>query len=118
MIRFSVYYPAGEGARFDHAYYETTHRDLILQRLAAFGLIKVELDRGLAGMGDAAAPYVACAHLYFHAVEEIQAGLGTHGPEILGDIPNYTNIQPVVQIARIAVDQKVERISATPIPAV
>jgi hypothetical protein len=27
--------------------------------------------------------------------------MGVHGKEIMGDIPNYTNIQPTMQISEI-----------------
>ena len=32
-----------------------------------------------------------------------QAGLGPHAQEIMGDIPNYTNQAPVIQISEVVV---------------
>ena len=39
MIRVTVSYPAKEGARFDHDYYRTKHRQLILDKLGHHGLV-------------------------------------------------------------------------------
>jgi hypothetical protein len=34
-------------------------------------------------------------------VAAFQSGFGPHAEEILADIPNYTNTQPVIQISEI-----------------
>jgi hypothetical protein len=36
-------------------------------------------------------------------VADFQKGITAHGNEILGDIPNYTNISPQIQISDIVV---------------
>lgn len=105
MIRVSALYPNGDDARFDHDYYQGTHQDLLHARWGRW-LRGVEMDRGLAGGGGAAAPFVGGAHLYFDSVEEFQAALAAHGEEVLGDIPNFTNTQPVLQISRIEVERR------------
>ena len=38
----------------------------------------------------------------FESLEAFQDAVGTHGEEIFGDVPNFTNITPVVQISDIA----------------
>ena len=45
--------------------------------------------------------YLVVSHLYFNAVEDVHAAFTTHGREIMGDIPNYTDIQPQFQISEI-----------------
>jgi hypothetical protein len=40
--------------------------------------------------------------VYANALDGFQKGMGQHGKEILADIPNYTNIQPQMQISEIA----------------
>jgi uncharacterized protein (TIGR02118 family) len=49
----------------------------------------------------APAPFVCVGHLYFNSVDDFQKGIVTHGKELMGDVPNYTNIQPRVQISEI-----------------
>ena len=37
------------------------------------------------------------------SLEVFQAGFGPHAKEIMGDIPNYTDIAPVIQISEVVV---------------
>ncbi|MBT7953315.1 MAG: EthD family reductase, partial [Gammaproteobacteria bacterium] len=41
---------------------------------------------------------VTVANLLFDNVEAFEAELAAHAEEIMGDIPNFTNIDPVIQI--------------------
>lgn len=102
MVRITVLYPNETGKRFDHEYYVRKHMTLVRERLASFGLIRTEVDRGLAGgTPGAPAPFVAVGHVYFDTLEGFQRGMNQHGREILGDIPNYTDISPTIQISEI-----------------
>ena len=75
---------------------------LVRERLGKLGLVRAEVDKGVAGGApDAPAPYVFIAHVYFNSVADFQKAMGVHGKEIMGDIPNYTNIQPQIQISEI-----------------
>ncbi len=102
MVRITVLYPAGEGKKFDHDYYVQKHMALVRQRLGKYGLVRTEVDKGIAGGAPGApAPYVAAGHVYFNALADFQNGMGEHGKEIMADVPNYTNIQPQIQISEI-----------------
>jgi len=37
--------------------------------------------------------------LYFESVPAFQAAFGPHAKEIMGDVPNYVNLQPIIQIS-------------------
>jgi uncharacterized protein (TIGR02118 family) len=103
MIRFAVLYPQTSGGTFNMDYYLNKHVPMVISRLAPMGLVKGEIDEGMAGFPpDQPAPFVVVGYLVFEHLEDLQRGLATHGAEIMGDIPNFTNIQPVVQINRIA----------------
>lgn len=102
MIRFTALYPRRDGGHFDHDYYENDHRELVLERLSPLGLVRVEMDRGVAGPDGGEPPFTASGHLYFETLEELQDALAAHGEEVMADTPNFTNLEPVVQIARIA----------------
>jgi uncharacterized protein (TIGR02118 family) len=102
MVRISVFYATSEGKKFDHDYYVKTHMKLVRDRLNSFGLVRTEADKGLGGGAPGApAPYVAIGHLYFNTLGDFQKGMGQHGKELMGDVPNFTNIQPQVQISEI-----------------
>ena len=47
------------------------------------------------------APYIAIGYMTFDSVAAFQGAFTPHVTEILGDIPNYTNVQPVIQISEI-----------------
>jgi uncharacterized protein (TIGR02118 family) len=102
MIRVTVLYPNESGKKFDEEYYKSRHMKLVTDRLKSFGLVRTEVDHGLAGGAPGSpAPYVCVGHLYFDSLADFQKGMGAHGQEILADIPNYTNIQPTMQISEI-----------------
>jgi uncharacterized protein (TIGR02118 family) len=42
-------------------------------------------------------------HIYCDSVEDFQAGFGPHAKELMADIPNYTDIAPIVQISDVVV---------------
>ncbi|OLC17959.1 MAG: ethyl tert-butyl ether degradation protein EthD [Candidatus Rokubacteria bacterium 13_1_40CM_69_27] len=102
MIRVTVLYPNESGKKFDHDYYAKKHMALVRDRLKSFGLIRTEVDKGVAGGAPGApAPYISVGHVYFNSLADFQKGMGQHGKEIMADIPNYTNIQPQTQISEI-----------------
>ena len=102
MIRVSVFYPNGAEATFDHEYYKTTHCPMVAEKLKPFGLQRVEIDKGLGGgTPKAEAPFVAIGHLIVDSLEGFQNGMGEHGKDIMADVPNYTNIQPQVQVSKM-----------------
>ena len=104
MIKVSVMYPHQPGARFDHAYYRDTHMPLVAARLGA-ACLYYTVDKGLAGGAPGAPPaYVAMCHFFSDSVDAFQAAFGPHAKEILGDIPNYTDLQPVMQFSEVVVE--------------
>lgn len=97
MIRVSVMYPKQEGGEFNYEYYLEKHMPLVKDRLGD-ALIKMEVYKGLSGAGGAAETYVTVACLFLESVEAFGGAFGPHAEEIMGDIPNFTNIEPTVQI--------------------
>jgi uncharacterized protein (TIGR02118 family) len=97
MIRVNVLYPNQEGGEFNYDYYMETHMPLVKERLGD-ALQKVEVYKGLSGAGGAPVPYVTAASLFFDSVDAFGAAFGPHAEEIMGDIPNFSNIEPTVQI--------------------
>ena len=51
--------------------------------------------------GGGKAPYLAIAHIKFPSADAFEKALAKHGAEILGDIPNYTRIEPVMQVNEV-----------------
>ena len=103
MIVVLVMYPEGEGATFDMDYYLNTHLKLVGDKWGGMGLKGARVIKGIAG-GEpgSVAPYRVIAVVDFESLEAFQAAAGAHGEEIFGDVPNFTNITPVIQISDIA----------------
>ena len=102
MIRVSVMYPSADGAKFDESYYFDKHFALCQSRLTPEGMVSCQFDKGVADGAGGKPPYVAIAHLVFKSLPDFQKAMGKHGKEIMGDVPNYTNIRPMTQINEIA----------------
>jgi uncharacterized protein (TIGR02118 family) len=95
--RVTVIYPTKEGWTFDFEYYMSKHIPMV-SKMVGKG---IEVRRGLSDATGATAPYVCVATILTDNITEFQAVLAKHGAEILGDVPNYTNIEPVVQFDEI-----------------
>lgn len=101
MIKVSVFYPNSAGKRFDMDYYCNKHMPLA-QRLLGAACKGVAVEQGLAG-GEPGAPaaYIALGHLLFDSLETFQAAFGAAAEGLIADMPNYTDIQPTMQINEV-----------------
>jgi uncharacterized protein (TIGR02118 family) len=101
MIKVSVLYPNGEGKTFDMEYYLGTHIPMVLQLLGD-ACKNGAAEQGIAGGTPGSAPtYTAMGHMYFETLEDFNGAFSSHANEIMGDIPNYTNIAPVFQVSEV-----------------
>jgi uncharacterized protein (TIGR02118 family) len=101
MIKISVLYPNGEGNVFDMKYYLAKHIPLV-RRLSGAALKRVEVEEGVGGLAAGSPPaYLAMGHLFFESVQSFQAAFEPHAEAITGDIRNYTNTQPTIQISEV-----------------
>ena len=101
MIKVSVFYPNVEGKKFNMEYYCNNHMPMCQEKLGD-ALKGVAVEEGLAGAGPGApATYVAIGHLFFDSVQDFQTAFGPHAQTIGEDLPNYTDIQPIVQISEV-----------------
>ena len=103
MIKVSVMYPYSEGARFDHAYYRDRHMPMMKARLGS-ACDYYTVDKGLAGRAPGTPPaFVAMCAFICDSVEGYQVATQKHSAEIRGDLANYTDIAPVIQISEVVV---------------
>jgi uncharacterized protein (TIGR02118 family) len=103
MIKVTVFYPNEEGKKFDMDYYCNKHMPMVKQKLGA-ALKEHAVEQGLGG-GEPGAPalYIGMGHLYFDSVEAFQTAFGPHAESIMKDVPNYTDIQPAIQISEVKI---------------
>ncbi|SMP25754.1 EthD family reductase [Shimia sagamensis] len=98
-VTLQVLYPVGEGTTFDHAYYATTHMDLVGEHMGAH-IASAQASKGLAGGPDVPAPFHAIATITFANQEAMDVAMKAAGP-VMADIANFTNIQPQILIGEI-----------------
>ena len=102
MIRVAVLYPNKPGATFDYNYYAKKHMKLVEDRLKTMGLIRIEIDKCINKTAiSSKAPYITVGYLIFGSVDDLKKAAGPIGGELNDDIPNFTNVQPIVQISEI-----------------
>lgn len=73
---------------------------------AAKGFRGVSVERGI----EVADPkmesnYVAMCHYYFETLEDFLAAFMPHAAELQGDINNYTDIMPIIQINQVEISK-------------
>jgi len=99
MTKVTILYPNAPNAKFDMKYYVTRHLPMVRDKCAP-ACHGIAADSGLAGFEPGSpAPYIAVGYLMFDSEAAFRKAFGAHQAEILADVPNYTNTQPVIQIS-------------------
>ncbi len=103
MIKVSVLYPNGEGKNFDMDYYCNQHVQLV-EELLGDSVKAATVEKGFGGaIPGSPATYAAMGNLYFASMDSFQNSFGPNAEKIMGDLPNFTNIEPVVQISEVMI---------------
>ena len=101
MIKVSGVYENTPGRKFDMNYYCARHIPMVKQKLGA-ACKRAEVDQGIAGIQPGSKPpFIAQAHFLFDSVEAFQQAFGAHAPAIMADIPNYTDLQPIIWLSEV-----------------
>jgi uncharacterized protein (TIGR02118 family) len=107
MVNISSIYSKKPGYRFDFDYYLHQHMPMSIKKLSrAKGFQGVSVERGI----DVADPkmestYVAVCHYYFDTLEDFLTAFMPHAAELQGDISNYTDIIPIIQINQVEISK-------------
>lgn len=88
----SVLYPNVPGAAFDLDYYLTIHMPLVRQKFGPYGLRSWRIVQ----VADPNAPYTIVAIMEWDELSQFAAAAEAEGAAVFGDIPNFSNQQPVV----------------------
>lgn len=107
MVKISILYPNMAGCRFDMDYYLNTHMPMSIERLsAAEGFVSVTVEEGIGGPEPGSVPaYVAMCDYTFQSLDAFMAAFLPHAELLQGDIPNYTDIAPVIQINAVRIQR-------------
>ena len=75
---------------------------MLVTGLLGDALKGASIESGLGGEAPGSpAPFVAIANMYFNSMEEFGQAFGAVADKIMGDIPNFTNIEGITQISEI-----------------
>ena len=103
MIRVTVAYTNQEGKKFDWDYFTGTHAEIVHREMDSRGMVRFEQDKGISGADPSAPPpFVGMGFLTFNTLDEVHQAFVAAGRAVMGDIPNYTDIEPTIQISEIA----------------
>jgi uncharacterized protein (TIGR02118 family) len=103
MIKVSVLYPSGAGKHFNMDYYCNTHVPMVAGLLGeSVKGATVEKGIGSAEPGSSAT-YAAMGNLYFDSMGSFENSFGPNAEKIRGDLPNFTNIEPIIQISEVMI---------------
>jgi uncharacterized protein (TIGR02118 family) len=88
-----VTYQGTPETRFDRGYYVDTHLPLVLKAWQQYGLESIaSFFPAVANNGT-----IAIAELRFQDDSAVGAALSSpEAPDVMGDIPNFTDVQPVL----------------------
>jgi len=101
MIKVSVLYPIKPGSRFDADYYLNVHMPMTA-KLLGHALTAVTAEIGIAGGAPGEpAPFAAIACFTCESVETFMQAFMPVVGQLQSDIPNYTDIEPVIQISNL-----------------
>jgi uncharacterized protein (TIGR02118 family) len=105
MVKVSIFYPSKPGAHFDVDYYLNTHMPLALGLLgAAIKAVSVEIGV-LGGKPDQLPPFTAICGFTCETVQAFTDAFLPNADVLQSDIPNYTDIAPVIQVSEIRLQQ-------------
>lgn len=101
MIVVLVMYPLKPESRFDAEYYLKKHMPMVRARWTPFGLQEAIVLKGAPGADGKPPLYPYIAELRFGSQRQLQDALAQHGKEVMGDVPNYTDVSPVLQVNEV-----------------
>ena len=105
MIKVSIHYPNKTGGRFDSDYYVNVHMPMSISSLGP-AIKGVSVEIGMSGaLPGQAPPYVALCHFVCESAQAFYDAFMPHAATLQGDMINYTDIEPVIQISEIRISR-------------
>ncbi len=102
MIKVSILYPRKPGSRFDADYYTKVHMPMAAELLAA-GIESASVEIGVAGATPEEPPaFWAICGFTSNSAEAFSAAFLPNATQLQKDIPNYTDVEPIIQISRLS----------------
>ncbi len=94
MISVHILYPKTDDSTFDMDYYTSTHMPMLADALGD--------DCTGWGASSTGGKWAAIGWANVSSKEAFDAAMAEHGAKIMGDVANYTNVQPEMLIGDVA----------------
>ena len=101
MVKITILYPNKPGRGFDVEYYLNAHMPMSARLLGAAAVKAIGVEIGRPGPGGEPAPFAAICGFSCETVEDFLGAFTPVAGELQGDIPKYTDIEPVIQVSDI-----------------
>ena len=95
MLVITILYPRTDDSTFDMDYYTTSHMPLLAEVLG-------DACQGWGAATIPAGKYAAIGWATVTDHDAFKAAMGARGAEVMGAVPNYTNVQPEMLIGEYA----------------
>jgi uncharacterized protein (TIGR02118 family) len=95
MLAITILYPRTDESTFDMDYYTSSHMPLLAECLG-------DACQGWGAANIASGKYAAMGWAVVTDQDSFNATMAEHGGKIMGDVPNYTNVQPELLVGEIA----------------
>ncbi len=99
MILTAIY-PKTATSTFDMAYYLNKHMTLVASLWTHHGMKNPRVLQGTGSLGGAPA-FELITSMEFPNQEAFLQAAGAHADEIMADIKNFTNVQPILQFNEV-----------------
>jgi len=97
----TVLYPNKPDSKFDMDYYLSHHMPLAQNEFGPYGMKGWRVAKLLGSPGDQPAPYSVQATLEFGSADEVGEALKNAGEKVIGDVSNFTDLQPVLMFGEV-----------------
>ena len=87
MLVITILYPRTDDSTFDMDYYTSSHMPLLADVLG-------DACQGWGAASISSGKYAAMGWAMVTDKAAFDAAMGARGAEVMGDVPNYTNVQP------------------------
>ena len=102
MAIVSVMYPAEAGSRFDMDYYLNRHMTMVAETWSPVGLRGYTVLKGVRAPGGGEPVFQIVVNLDFESADAFEAAVAQSGAKVMGDVPNFTDLTPSIQISDVA----------------
>jgi uncharacterized protein (TIGR02118 family) len=105
-VSCTVLYPNDADATFNMDYYLSSHMPLVGKHFGQHGLQSWSVTEFQPGPDGAKPPYSVQATLVFDKAEEVGKAIEAEGSVVFGDVPNFSNKQPVFMMGPVKGESK------------